>query len=450
MKKEAMISWLNGKENELRELAKKIWEHPELALEEIYAAELQISYLKENGFTISTVEGLPTAFIAEYGDGLPVIGILGEYDALPGLSQKAVPYREANLQGGNGHGCGHNLIGTGGIGAAASIKECISKGGLKGRIRYFGCPAEEKYCGKELMLRAGAFEGTDCCLSWHPEGVNKITKDAFRAVYDVNYRFKGTTSHYVADRELGGSAVSGVELLNIGVQFIRAHLNDSFIIESCIVKGAEASNVLPEVTEVSYGLRADTTEDCRRLMKRIDMIAEGAALMSGTAVEWEDKGTYYNNIYNEVLGDVIFENMKNVEKQKYSELDFEFLGKIAETVEEKNRRRIIDYYNIPEEDCMSYIHTGAVKSDRSSYKPSSDVGNVSWHMPVGMFYAATGPIGVPMHTWQATALCGSGTGIAGMMYAARVMAATAFDLMNDPELVKRAWLEFKEAVPAEQ
>lgn len=441
MEKKNIDGLIAGIESELCELAEKIWAKPELALEEVNSAELQKSYLEEKGFRIRRVNGLPTAFVAEFGEGSPAIGFLGEYDALPGLSQRITDHREAEVENGPGHGCGHNLIGAGCLGAAVALKTLLEKGMLQGTVRYFGCPAEEKFGGKGLMIKAGVFEGTDCCLSWHPESVNKIAEETFRAVYDVNFRFKGVTSHMAAGRRLGGNAVSALELTNIGVQYLRAHLNDSYIVDSCILKNAETTNVLPETTEVTYALRADTLHDCRKLAERISKIAQGAALMTDTSLEEETTDAYYSNLYNEVLGNLVFENMQLVQQPVYTTEELELAGKLADTLDPFAIERTRKYYGIPESDTI--MHSGAVRRERVSYKPASDVGNVSYEMPVGMFFAATNPIGMPMHTWQSTVTSGCSLGYKGMLYAAKVLAYTGCDLLENPALVAEAKSEFE-------
>lgn len=441
MNKKNLSTLVNRLEKELWDMAGDIWLHPELALEENYSSQLQKEYLRQNGFLIREVNGLPTAFTAEYGSGHPVIGLLGEYDALPGLSQKAEPHREAIEKDGPGHGCGHNLIGTGCLGAAMAIKKLLEKKVLSGTVIYYGCPAEEQFGGKILMLKAGVFDQADCCLSWHPESVNKIAEETFRAISDVIFKFKGTTSHMAAGRRLGGSAVSAMELTNIGVQYLRAHLNDSYIIDYCILKNAETANVLPETTEISYSLRADNLRECRKLQTRIEQIAQGAALMTDTTLETQVTSQYYSNLYNSVLGDLLYENMQSVKKPDYTKEEFDFAQKLAETLDPYIVKRTRSYYGIPEADAV--MHSGAVKTRTVSYKPASDVGNVSYKMPVGMFFAATNPIGMPMHTWQATASSGSSLGFKGMMYAAEVMAATVCDLMEDRNLVLKAKEEFE-------
>lgn len=291
------------------------------------------------------------------------------------------------------------------------------------------------------MLRAGAFEGTDCCFSWHPESVNKITEETFRAVYDITYRFKGLTSYMAADRQLGGNAVSALELTNVGVQYLRAHLNDSYIVDYCVLKSAKTSNVLPETTEVVYALRADNLSACRRLAERISQIAQGAALMTGTSMEQEVTESYYSNLYNSVLGDLLHEKMQETERPSYTEEELDFASKLSETLEPRIVDRTCAYYGITEK--KGAMHTGVVKKERISYKPASDVGNVSYEMPVGMFFAATNPIGMPMHTWQATASSGTGLGYKGMLYAAEVMASAACDLLEQPELLQKAKEEFE-------
>lgn len=291
------------------------------------------------------------------------------------------------------------------------------------------------------MLKAGVFDDVDCCLSWHPESVNKIAEETFRSISEVIFKFRGTTSYMAAGRRLGGNAVSALELTNIGVQYLRAHLNDSYIIDYCILKNAQTANVLPETTEVIYVLRADNLRECRKLQGRIEQIAEGAALMTDTILEKQVASNYYSNLYNDVIGDLLYENMQYVQKPNYTKEEMDFAKKLADTLDPYIVKRTRSYYDISPSD--EIMHSGAVKKDVVSYKPASDVGNVSYKMPVGMFFAATNPIGMPMHTWQATASSGSSLGFKGMMYAAEVMADTVCDLMESPDLILKAKEEFE-------
>lgn len=443
MEKRDLFSWISSHKPEFSEIAGKIWAHPELALKETYASGLQKEYLRNAGFRIHEVEGLPTAFVAEFGSGRPVIGLLGEYDALPGLSQQAVPFK-APVEGQTyGHGCGHNLLGTGCLAAAAAIKQLLSENSLSGTVRYYGCPAEEDFGGKIMMLDRGCFEGTDLCLTWHPESVNKIAGDMLTSVSNFHIRFMGETSYFATERLLCGNALHAAELLSVGVQYLNSQIQGKAKVEYFLSEGAKAVNLLPERTTVTFDVRGDDDDAVERVREAIFRVALGAAQMSGTRTEREEVFHYKTLRQDPLLADLLFDNMCSLGGAGFTEEELDFAAAAGESLESRFTLGTKEFYGITKEDMTGVMHQGAVKAPRVFFKPSSDVGNVSRQVPTAMFFAAAGPVGMPMHSWQAAALCGSAAGMRTMEYAAKVLAGTVYDLLSEPELYRACEAGFR-------
>lgn len=448
MDKQNVIQRLLEKSAVYRKMAKDIWDHPELAYEEVYASGLQKDYLNNQGFKIENVPGIPTAFVASYGEGSPVIGLLGEYDALPGLSQKVSAVKEPVVEGAPGHGCGHNLIGVGCIAAAVAIKEELAQKQTCGTIRYFGCPAEEKGYGKSVMLKKGAFKGTDICIAWHPESANKLTKDMLLSTRTITAAFKGESSQNLMKRKLGGNAMFASELVFSGIHQLETQMGPNARIGYFVSKGAETMNVIPSMLEMQVLVRNQKYEVCEKMSQRMKEIMEGAAVMTGTEVEVEISPGFMGELYNKTLSDVLYENMKEIGHADFSEEELDFADKIKKAGVDRMRKEYIDFYHIPKEEVKCGMHLGAIRQDKIFFQPSSDVGNVSREIPTAMFFAAVVPMGVTLHNWQATAAAGSSLGASGMIYAGKVMAAAVCDLMNDKKLVEKVkddFLKMKES-----
>ncbi|WP_342489068.1 amidohydrolase [Cytobacillus sp. FSL W7-1323] len=313
MIKEELIDWIKNKEEFFSDMAKDIWNHPQVAYEEEYASNLQKQVLQEAGFDIQeNVGGAQTAFVAEYGSGKPVIGILGEFDALPGLSQAVSTNREEIISGGPGHGCGHNLLGTAGVEAVIAMSEAMKTSEINGTIRYYGCPAEEVLSGKTFMARQGVFNDLDCALTWHPGVANFVVNMSMQAMVSVEYQFKGITAHAAGAPHAGRSALDAVELMNVGANYMREHVLDGSRIHYVITNGGLAPNIVPDQASVWYYLRATTKEQVDSMFNRLEKIAQGAALMTETKVEHQVKAYAYNVLPNDTLNKVMLKNMEGV------------------------------------------------------------------------------------------------------------------------------------------
>ncbi|MDR3588480.1 MAG: amidohydrolase [Negativicutes bacterium] len=446
MNKNEVLAWLDANAERLQDVARNIWENPELPFAESNAAGLQSEVLRKAGFSIrSDLKDLPTAFVAEYGSGRPILGILGEYDALAKLSQKVSGKCEPLHIGAPGHGCGHNLLGTAGMGAALAMQQAISSGAVKGTIRYYGCPAEEALAGKVFMAREGVFDDLDACLTWHPASMNVVWGCKFLALNSVEFRFSGVSAHAAAAPHMGRSALDAVELMNVGANYLREHVPEQARIHYTITNGGGAPNIVPAEASVWYYIRAPKRNMVEEIFGRLIKIAQGAALMTETGVEWTVLAGCYDVLPNTVLGGLLHKNMIEVGGPRFSEADRSFARELAKSFGPLHKENVMKAYFAPPEVVAMDLHeTVAAIDDRSQIMAgSSDVGDVSWLVPLAQFTAATWPVGTAAHSWQATAASGSGIGAKAMQFAAKVLAATLFDLFCDSgEVLAKAKTEF--------
>lgn len=447
MGKQQIWESLLSKQDLLFRVARNIWEHPELSLSERYASELQADVLEKAGMRVKYgLKDLPTALIAEYGSGYPVIGILGEYDALSGLSQASKPRREPVVEGGSGHGCGHNLLGTGGMGAALAIKEAIERGELKGTIRYYGCPAEEELLGKIYMLRNGDFDDCDAVLYWHPSSNNTPWRNRCLAATSAVFKFKGVTAH-APQAHLGRSALDAVELMNVGANYLREHLTKEILMHYSILGNGIAPNTVPDQCQVWYMMRAPKRSMLNPAFERLTDVARGAALMTGTALEEvEVVGGGNECICNHTLGDLLYRNMNECGGPQWTEEDYAFGREITRQFGPGELEAGAKAFQVPDEDVHNILQHKVIfdSGDRSVPMPASGDFDMSWKIPLGAFNCATWPIGVFTHTWQATASAGSHIGMNGMMLAAKTLAGAVYDLMTDEKLMEAVREEFRE------
>jgi aminobenzoyl-glutamate utilization protein B len=410
--------------------------------------------LEKNGFEVQRgVADIPTAFVANYGTGDPIIAILGEYDALPGLSQEAVPYEKPRQPGGNGHGCGHNLLGVAGIAAALSISEIIQTGEIKGTLRYYGCPAEENGSGKTFMVKAGAFSDVDLSLCWHPDVYNGIVGVNALANIKVNFRFHGKAAHAAYDPYNGRSALDAIELMNVGANYLREHLIPDARLHYIITNGGgSAANVVPPLAESQYIIRAPLLKQVYEIYERIKDIARGAALMTGTEVEFIFQKGMSNLLLNGTITDVLYEKMMQIVPPEYDQREVEFARQISIASPQNDITGILGKTygekakGLVPQDCvllrsimpnvqMDYILPG-----------STDVGDVSWVTPTGQIVTTCAAINTPSHSWQFVAQAGMSIGHKGMLFAAKVMALTAQEFMTNPARIQQAKNEFKEKI----
>jgi aminobenzoyl-glutamate utilization protein B len=447
MGKAEITSWVDANAPKFTDLAKQLWDHPEVGYTESFASSIQIKVLKDAGFTITSGTGdVPTAFIAEYGKGRPIIGILGEFDALPGLSQQVSPIRQPIVPNGPGHGCGHNLLGTAGVEAVIALKERMNIENLPGTIRYYGCPAEELLSGKTFMARTGVFDDLDCALTWHPGSVNMTSNTRSQALTAVEIYFSGRTSHAGIAPHLGRSALDAVELMNVGANYLREHVPDGTRIHYQITNGGAAPNIVPDFASVYYFLRAVDRQQADELLERVIKVAQGAAMMTETSVHWEIKAGCYDTLPNIALNELMLSQAEEIEQMFFTKEEERFAEELCQTIDPAVLAASQQMYRL-------YGGDGDTKLDPGFYHNlklfgrtmggSTDVGDVSWITPVGQITTTCAPLGVQLHTWQATASFGSSIGIKGMHYAAKLMALCAYDLLLDKSgTLEKAKAEF--------
>lgn len=447
MNKTEVIHYVDEIAGQIDEVALEIWRKPEIAGQEEHSANLFRQVLAEHGFTIREVgHGLDHAFFAEYGSGSPVLAVLGEYDALPGLSQELDTKHNPAVKDGPGHGCGHNLLGAGALGGALAIKKYLAETGKKGTVRFYGCPEEETLLGKVKMIKAGAFQGCDLALSWHPMNVNAALEKAFLANNSIKFRFHGISAHAAQSPESGRSALDAVELMNVGANYLREHIIDEARLHYTITKTGGPPNIIPEEAESWYYIRAPHRADVESITQRLLKVAQGAALMTETTVEHTILGGCYHLLPNTVLCDLTYKNMTELDPPSYSPAELGFAKELQESLDPALVQGEIHKF-MPGESSNPYIHQGVLDQEQAKsvvVSGSSDSSDVSWIMPMNLFLTASWPLGVPAHSWQATAASGSSLGTKSAQYAARIFTGMMYDLLNDNSLVEQAQAEFAE------
>ena len=426
--KAAALSWLDSNGSTLSKVNRNIWGWAETGLEEVKSSKELQDLLSSNGFTVeAAVAGMPTAFVATYGSGQPVIGILAEYDALPGLSQDASPERTTRAGVMAGHGCGHSVFGTGSAGAAIAIKQALASGAIKGTIKLFGTPAEETGIGKTYMLREGAFKGVDTILSWHAGDSTAASWDFSKAIISVKFRFDGLAAHASTSPHQGRSALDAVELMNVGVNYMREHVKEDTRIHYVVTNGGGQPNVVPPSAEVWYYLRANKHTDVEEYFLWMQEIARGAAAMTRTKlVETRIDSDMHEVLPNRTLVEVIQKNLEQVGAPKFDDREKAFA-----------RATQKDLKPTPEIALSERVEPLASGPPQQGLH-STDVGDLTWFFPVGQLTAATHTYGAPGHSWQIVACTGTSIGEKGMMVAAKALAASAIDLYRSPDLIQRA------------
>ena len=456
-KKLEAIQSVDSMANTVCSIADSIWDSPELSLKEYQATELYCAALREQGFEVSEkLCGIDTAFCGSFGSGRPIIGILGEYDALSGLSQKpGITFKEAESSGnGCGHGCGHNLLGAASFAAAVAVKKYMEETGCGGTVRFYGCPGEEGGSGKAYMAREGLWKELDAALCWHPSDVNQIKTGTNNSCIQVLYQFNGVAAHAAGDPENGRSALDAVELMNIGVQFLREHMTSDCRIHYAVTdSGGISPNVVQPHAEVLYMTRANKVSDCVKLQARVDEIAKGAAIMTGTAYDRVFIDGTAELLPNYTLEKLLYQNFQETGTPDYtadelayaSELRSTFPGfsslpgigpNFDEAIADEVRRKS-ENFSKPMMDFLYPLYSG-----NNFVAGSTDVGDVSWLTPTSQIETATWPVGTPGHSWQAVTLGKTSIAYKGMLCAAKVLAGTAIDLLASPDILLQAREEF--------
>lgn len=430
--KQSVIKSIDGRETELTKLSDEIWAFAEIAFQEYKSSKALADYAESQGFKVErSVAEIPTAFIATYGSGKPVIGVLGEYDALPGISQKAQPTKEAFAQGGGGHGCGHNLFGVGSLAAAISIKELIQQGKLKGTIKFFGTPAEESGNGKVYMARAGLFNDLDLCFDWHPGTTTQAATQSSTALVEYNIEFFGKAAHAASDPWNGRSALDGLELFTDGINMLREHIRPSSRMHYVIQNGGDVPNVVPEYAKAWIWIRDSKREEMDRIVERMKDIAKGAALMAGV----EYKATLLSGTY---------EILVNRTGAAYMHQNLLALGPIKFNDEEQRFAKAIQKAsNVDQVGLMGDIQPLLEATDITG-GGSTDTGDVSWIVPTIRMSATTGAVGAPWHAWAEVACAGMSIGHKGMLHAAKAIGMTIVDAFENEKLRTDARVEFNE------
>jgi aminobenzoyl-glutamate utilization protein B len=431
-----LLTYLDAIRPDLVSVNQDIWDYAELGLQEHRSAARLTGVLKKAGFTVKEgVSGMPTAFVAEYGSGKPVIGILAEYDALPELSQQASGARAAVDGRTTGHGCGHCALGTAAVGAALAVKQVYDKHQLKGTLRVYGTPAEETCIGKVYMTLDGQFNDLDACLHWHPGSQNKIYYSSSKALISAKFTFTGLPAHASVSPDKGRSALDGVELMNVGANYMREHVKETSRIHYVITNGGGQPNVVPGTAQVWYYVRANVHPDVEAHFDWLTDIAEGAAKMSRTKVQVQIDTDCHEILPNLPLSRLVLKNFKKVGPPRFDQADLDLARQLQTALRSdfglKDPRPLDDA--IEDLPATPYQDAG-----------STDVGDVSWHVPTSGLSTACFALGSPGHSWQNVAAIGSPVGHKGMLVAAKVLALSAVDLLQDPQALKDATADFQQ------
>jgi aminobenzoyl-glutamate utilization protein B len=431
-----VLKHLDAIESDLVACNQDIWTYAEIGLEEHRSAARLVGMLKKAGFKVKEgVADMPTAFIAEYGSGSPVIGILAEYDALPELSQEVAGARKPAAGRTTGHGCGHCALGTGSIGAALAVKAVYDKHKLKGTIRVYGTPAEETLIGKIYMLLAGLFGDLDACFHWHPGAKNRTYFSTSKALVSAKFTFHGLAAHASGSPDKGKSALDGVELMNVGANYMREHIKQTSRIHYVITNGGGQPNVVPATAQVWYYVRANEHEDVVKHFDWLKDIADGGAKMSRTKVTTQIDADCHEIIPNAPLSKLVLKHLKKVGAPRFDDADRNLARQLQTAIRAD--------FGLKE---LKPLHEEIDDFPKTPYEDagSTDVGDVSWHVPTGGLSTACFAAGSPGHSWQNVAAAGSPIAHKGMMVASKVLALSMIELLQDPRAVQEAKVDFQE------
>lgn len=444
--KETATKWIEENKDRIIKISDEIWDYAELGMIEFKSAKLLVAELKKHGFKVEEGVGqMPTAFVGTWGSGKPVIGVMGEYDALPGLSQKKKPTQEPIKTGEPGHGCGHNIHGASGLAGAIAIRYAMEKHNLKGTIKFFGTPAEESGSGKVWMVRDSVFDGVDAVLSHHPSGANIAGLGSSLANNSIKFHYRGKTAHAAGSPEHGRSALDAVELMNVGVNFLREHIIQDARIHYVIEEGGGQPNVVPDYARSWYLIRAPERDQVDHIYKRVLKIAEGAALMTETELEVEFIKAIYNKIPSKVLSEVVTKNMREIGTPEYTDEEIEWAKELTSTVSREAKIEMLRKSKRPDwEEFIDVVMDSTVPdpwNEGEVSHGSTDVSDVSWKAPTMEFSTSTWPLGTPGHSWMNVAGGAHSIGHKSLIFASKVIAASGLDMLMSDELRAAAWKE---------
>ncbi len=447
--RDEIVTHLDEMKPLLESIAIDIWRHPQTGFAETYAVGRVVELLRQAGFEVTApVAGMETAFIAEWGSGEPVIGILGEYDALPGFSQKVRARKEPEGEGAPGHACGHNLLGVAGVGAAIAAKSMMERHGIAGTVRFFGCPAEETLMGKVFMAREHVFDGLDAVLTWHPMYINTVWAASSAALNSFKLSFHGLSAHAGSAPHAGRSALDAVVLTDVGVNYLREHVINEARIHCVITHGGVAPNIVPAFAQIWYYVRAPRRSQVEQIYERVLNVARGAALMTETTLEVEMVAACHEYLPNQALQQALLRSMKEVGPPSFAEDDVNLARELKSTLPVGMAEAALACYGMAGEAvgdplCTAILDQVGTLSTGEVQPVSTDVGDVSQIAPTAQLTACCMPLGVPLHTWQAVASTGSGIGLKTMMFVAKSLALTVLELMQNRPLVVEARREFE-------
>lgn len=432
---QTVVDALDQQADRYQQIARTIWENPELGYQEHASSALLQETLQGAGFKVqANVAGMPTAFVAERGSGKPIIGFLAEYDALPGASQSATPARQVLTEGGAGHACGHHLFGVGSVAAAIAVADWMQANGVEGTIRVYGTPAEEGGSGKVYMARSGLVDDVDVMLHWHPASYNAVRMLSSLANISAKFRFYGEATHASGSPERGRSALDAVEAMNFMVNMMREHVPEKTRMHYVITSGGNAPNVVPDFAESYHYVRHPDAAQTKEIFQRLVLAAEGAALGTQTRMEYEIIGGVHSVLINESLAAIMQKHLERVGGIHYNAEETAFAEGIIATLPKTVRNKMK-----PEQ---AHVVMALEPAGRAA-PTSTDVGDISWLVPTVGLRTATWVPGTTAHSWQATAAGGTTIGTKGMMTAAKVMALTAIDILEQPEAIRIAREEFE-------
>lgn len=453
--KQAALAAIEEKKQLVAGVADQIWEYAELSLQEVQSAALYVRVLRQDGFAVEEgICGIPTAFSASFGTGRPVIGILAEYDALSGLSQQGgCPVRRELTPGGTGHGCGHHLLGAGALAAALGVKHYLQQTGHPGTVVLYGCPGEEGGAAKAFMAREKLWYGLDAALTWHPDDCNEVATGSSNACIQVQYTFHGVAAHAAGDPEKGRSALDAVSLMNLGVQFLREHMEPQARIHYAVTDtGGCSPNVVQARASVLYMVRSDRVKKALELQARVDKIAEGAALMTETSCRRKFIDGLAETIPNHALEALLYRNFSEVGVPVYTGEEQAFAAALAATYEAEGYLPGVGRQDAGYAAAVKAMKPAGAMNDvllplyqGEAFSPgSTDVGDVSWQCPTAQLHVAAWPNGCPGHSWQNVSCGKTSIGHKAALCAGKVLCAAAVDLLEQPELLQAAHREHEE------